>query len=127
MTVASCAPRKDTPSADAGSGDSKVNRNSPLLGPEDARKALEDLRANPSKNVSHPDWLPPLINEDIRQVAPDEITIGKWHCDLRKKTFGVSVEFPQARRHRLNFWTGLFERTPTGGWRARITEGGSAD
>jgi hypothetical protein len=106
------------------SGDQPDSRS---LGPEEARKALEELHARPDKDVSHPDWLPPLVNENIRRLAPGEITIGAWLCDLNNKTFQVSVEFPGAHRHRINSWTGVFERTAKGGWRARIVGGFSVD
>jgi len=67
------------------------------------------------------------ILEREAKAAPikvlDERTyeLGLWHFNLTDKTFEGTVIFPKAHYHHFNSWHGVFERTPEGKWRAKLT------
>jgi hypothetical protein len=98
---------------------------------EEARKSLIQLVERPDEGVAHSDFLEkllPRLNSDrIEQINAEEIAVGPWRCDLRKATWNVSLEFPNALRHQLNEWHGVFQRSPDGRWVARTTGSCSAD
>jgi hypothetical protein len=52
--------------------------------------------------------------------------VGLWHCHLANRTFDGTVIYPKAHYHHFNQWQGVFERTPEGKWRAKVTGSSSA-
>ena len=65
--------------------------------------------------------IPPPKDEPIRIINADEMELGVWECNLKKKTFHASAHFPEAIHHKTNHVRGVFERTPDGKWVAKVT------
>ena len=92
---------------------------------ENARKALTDRVERSDKEVLHPDLLkmllPPLKTDPINNESADEVTIGRWSCNLEERTWSVLLEFPNGDGHRINQWNGVFQRTQDDTWLAKVT------
>jgi hypothetical protein len=98
------------------------------LTPEAARKALVAVDGNGHEMNG---WGWELLYREAKTAtikAIDENTceIGLWHCNLANKTFDGTVIFPKAHSHHFNEWHGVFELTPEGKWRAKVTGASSA-
>jgi hypothetical protein len=90
-----------------------------------ARNALiEMLEGSPGKVDHREDFLrlllPSLRTDPIEVVNEQEVTIGRWHCNLKEAKFHVYLDFPNALLHSRNEWHGKFEITPERRWRAII-------
>jgi hypothetical protein len=83
---------------------------------EAARQALIEL-VESSKDEPIKLSLPVLKNGKIVSVGDSEITIGKWSCNLAKKTFVLSL----ASDAGLFEISGVFEQAKDQKWRAKIT------
>jgi hypothetical protein len=108
--------------------DVQINRD---LGPEEARQALiEMIEHRGDHQVSFLALALPQVKafgqgkakrDEIRVETEGEVQIGPFCCELKERRFNAVMLFPKALRHRDNFWTGVFERSPSGKWRAKIT------
>jgi hypothetical protein len=99
--------------------DAKVDDKGQALTAELATKALLEM-----------DWeqIPPGVivprprAERIDFFDAGQFREGNWTCDLKKKTFAIHREYPNAERHKFNDVCGVFERTPGGKWVAKVTD-----
>jgi hypothetical protein len=85
-----------------------------------AKRALLDMD---EQQIPPGVLVPPPTDEPIEVVSPDEISIGRYHCNLKAKTFRASAFYPNAGRHKFNHVSGVFERNTDGTWVAKITKG----
>jgi hypothetical protein len=102
----------------------------PILTPEDARTALIEMFDRPDDGNYRRDFLeellPDLKKEPIKRQDADHITIGPWRCNLTRRWWSAELLFPNAPRHRMNHWSGEFELSADGKWRAKVTSFESA-
>jgi len=66
--------------------------------------------------------VPPPKDEPITVLNADEIAVGIWNCNLKKKTFHASAFYPNAPLHKMNEVSGVFQQTPGGKWIAKLTQ-----
>jgi hypothetical protein len=112
LLIAGCSPQ-------ANEGDKKGDLRSSdartVLSAEDARKALIEM-----VELSHEDvleyGLPYLRTDEVVSVSPSQIDIGRWHIDLGKRTFVLSL-VSEAGLYEVS---GVFEQDPDGKWSAKI-------
>ena len=69
--------------------------------------------------------VPPPKDEPITLLNPDEISIGRFDCNLKANTFHASAFYPNADRHKFNYVGGVFERNADGKWVAKIRSSSS--
>jgi hypothetical protein len=95
------------------------------LTPEQAKKALLSMDA---KNKEFVGWLVRLPNENsIVCYDTEGITPGLWCCNLKRKSFQIVKDYPNAPRHNHNYVCGVFQKSDDGSWVATVTESWSAD
>lgn len=69
--------------------------------------------------------VPEPKDEPIQVINADEISIGRYHCNLKERTFHASASYPNAERHKFNDVRGVFEWAADGKWLAKVTESSS--
>jgi hypothetical protein len=69
--------------------------------------------------------VPQPKHEPIQLISAEEIALGPWRCNLKRKSFVGSTFYPDAPRHKHNYVEGVFDRTPAGKWVARVISSGS--
>lgn len=106
---------------DAGQN-TKVNGKDQDLTTEIAKRTLLEMDFS---QVYAGVMIPAPKDEPITVINADEIAIGGWKCNLKKKTFHAEAFFPEAPRHKINQVIGVFERTPNGKWVAKVTKSSS--
>jgi hypothetical protein len=87
------------------------------IGPEEARKALIAMVEASDDDVLK-FGLDRLKRDQVVHTGKETIMIGKWHCDLRKAIFVLSL----ASDAGLAEYTGVFQKGEGGRWRAIITQ-----
>lgn len=70
--------------------------------------------------------IPPPKDEPIRHITADEIALGVWECNLKKRTFYASAFYPEAIHHKINEISGVFEQSSDEKWVAKVTSGKSS-
>jgi hypothetical protein len=99
----------------------KVEKDAALTGEMANRALLEmDERQIPAGVL-----VPRPKDDPIKVINVDEISIGRYHCNLKERTFHASAFYPKALRHKFNEVHGRFERTADGKWVAKVTESSS--
>jgi hypothetical protein len=115
--VAGCAREQAAVEPEAG-----VEAKNHALTGEGAKRALLDMGAG---QIPPGVLVPPPKDEPVQAVGADEISIGRYYCNLRDKTFHASAFYPNADRHKINQVSGVFERNADGRWVAKVTNSSS--
>jgi hypothetical protein len=100
----------------------EVEMKNEALTADAAKQALLDMGVEQIPPGVH---VPLPKDEPITILNPDEITIGRYHCNLKAKKFHASAFNPKAERHQDNDVWGIFERNADGKWVAKVTESSS--
>jgi hypothetical protein len=95
----------------------KVEAKKQTLTANAAKRALLDMDVG---QIPPGVLVPPPEDEPIKIGEPDEISIGRYHCNLKEKTYHASARYPHADRHRFNDVNGVFELNADGKWVAKI-------
>jgi hypothetical protein len=96
----------------------RINEQEIELSADTAKKALLEM----DMRAIRPGVIVPAPTADtIDFFEAGEFRVGRWTCDLKKRTFYVYAEFPNAARHRFNEVSGIFERNADGKWVAKVT------
>jgi hypothetical protein len=117
IVVAGCAREQVPEEPEAG-----VEAKNQALTGEAAKHALLEMGR---EQIPPGVLVPPPKDEPIQADGADEISIGRYQCNLRDKTFHASAFYPNADRHKINQISGVFERNADGRWIAKVTDSSS--
>ena len=98
-----------------------------VLTAEEARQALIEMVENDERGSFLELLLPTLRTDKVEIKDKGTATLGRWRCDLAKRTFHTSIRFPRATRHQFNQWSGVFTQSSDGKWKAKVTKSRSDD